>query len=177
MASALPGSRARHPENGHAPRASAAHDASWAVLERYCRSGFVLPRGSWGGIPASCQAPSVLHAAMAGCYSPRAGRVNRAGAAAGAQPSPACSSGLARHAPLVHRAPGADHVRRSGAASLGGGCRARNPEEKEVAMTDPDLVFDMDPQNVRRVEEWIASHWPGVSLVKEADGSRLTWAL
>ncbi len=44
-------------------------------------------------------------------------------------------------------------------------------------MTDPDLVFDMDPQNVRRVEEWIASRWPGVSLVKEADGSRLTWAL
>src|SRR5690606_38602949 len=36
---------------------------------------------------------------------------------------------------------------------------------------------DMDPQNVRRVEEWIASRWPGVSLVKEADGSRLTWAL
>lgn len=44
-------------------------------------------------------------------------------------------------------------------------------------MTDPDLVFDMDPQNVRRVEEWIVSRWPGVSLVKEADGSRLTWAL
>ncbi len=44
-------------------------------------------------------------------------------------------------------------------------------------MTDPDLVFDMDPQNVRRVEEWIESRWPVVSLVKEADGSRLTWAL
>lgn len=44
-------------------------------------------------------------------------------------------------------------------------------------MTDPDLVFDMDPLNVRRVEEWIAARWPGAGLVKEADGSRLTWAL
>jgi hypothetical protein len=44
-------------------------------------------------------------------------------------------------------------------------------------MTDPDLVFDMDPQNVRRVEQWIADRWPGAALTKRADGSRLTWSL
>jgi hypothetical protein len=44
-------------------------------------------------------------------------------------------------------------------------------------MTDPALVFDMDPQNVHRVEQWIADQWPGADLPKEADGSRLTWQL
>jgi hypothetical protein len=44
-------------------------------------------------------------------------------------------------------------------------------------MTDPDLVFDMDPQNVRRVEQWIAEHWPSATPTKEADGARLTWTL
>jgi hypothetical protein len=44
-------------------------------------------------------------------------------------------------------------------------------------MTDPDLIFDMDPQNVRGVEQWIAARWPGVAASKEADGSRLTWTL
>jgi hypothetical protein len=44
-------------------------------------------------------------------------------------------------------------------------------------MTDPALVFEMDPQNVRRVEQWIAGRWPGEDLPKEADGSRLTWHL
>jgi hypothetical protein len=44
-------------------------------------------------------------------------------------------------------------------------------------MTDPDLVFDMDPQNVTRVERWIHDRWPDVKLTKEADGSRLTWSL
>jgi hypothetical protein len=44
-------------------------------------------------------------------------------------------------------------------------------------MTDPDLVFDMDPQNVRRVEQWIADRWPGTELPKDADGSRMTWSL
>lgn len=44
-------------------------------------------------------------------------------------------------------------------------------------MTDPDLVFEMDPQNVRRVEQWIADRWPGAGLTKHADGSRMTWSL
>jgi hypothetical protein len=44
-------------------------------------------------------------------------------------------------------------------------------------MTDPDLVFDMDPRNVQRVEEWIEARWPGALHGKEADGSRLTWSL
>ncbi len=44
-------------------------------------------------------------------------------------------------------------------------------------MTDPDLVFDMDPQNVRRVEQWITDRWPDAALTKRADGSRMTWAL
>ncbi|HSJ07845.1 MAG TPA: hypothetical protein VK936_14165 [Longimicrobiales bacterium] len=44
-------------------------------------------------------------------------------------------------------------------------------------MTDPDLVFDMDPQNVRRVEDWISQRWPASVLAKQADGSRLTWSL
>ena len=44
-------------------------------------------------------------------------------------------------------------------------------------MTDPDLVFDMDPQNVRQVEQWIADRWPGAGLMKRADGSRMTWSL
>jgi hypothetical protein len=44
-------------------------------------------------------------------------------------------------------------------------------------MTDPDLVFDMDPKNVLSVERWIAGRWPDASLAKQADGSRLTWAL
>jgi hypothetical protein len=44
-------------------------------------------------------------------------------------------------------------------------------------MTDPDLVFDMDPQNVQRVEQWIAGRWPDVAVAKQADGSRLTWSL
>jgi hypothetical protein len=44
-------------------------------------------------------------------------------------------------------------------------------------MTDPDLVFDMDPQNVGRVEQWIAERWPRAALAKQADGSRLTWLL
>ena len=44
-------------------------------------------------------------------------------------------------------------------------------------MTDPDLVFDMDPQNVRRVEQWIVERWPSAALTKRADGSRLTWWL
>jgi hypothetical protein len=48
---------------------------------------------------------------------------------------------------------------------------------QEVDMTDPDLVFDMDPRNVQRVEEWIAERWPGAMGGKDADGSRLTWSL
>ena len=44
-------------------------------------------------------------------------------------------------------------------------------------MTDPDLVFDMDPRNVTRVESWISNRWPDADLRKEADGSRLTWSL
>ena len=44
-------------------------------------------------------------------------------------------------------------------------------------MTDPDLVFDMDPQNVRRVEQWITDRWPSAGLTKRADGSRMTWSL
>jgi hypothetical protein len=44
-------------------------------------------------------------------------------------------------------------------------------------MTDPDLVFDMDPQNVRRVEQWIADQWPAAALAKQSDGSRMTWSL
>jgi hypothetical protein len=44
-------------------------------------------------------------------------------------------------------------------------------------MTDPDLVFDMDPQNVHRVEQWIAGRWPGATLAKRADGARMTWSL
>jgi hypothetical protein len=44
-------------------------------------------------------------------------------------------------------------------------------------MTDPDLVFDMDPQNVHRVEQWIAGRWPDAAVAKQADGSRLTWSL
>jgi hypothetical protein len=44
-------------------------------------------------------------------------------------------------------------------------------------LTDPDLVFDMDPRNVTRVERWISERWPDASLIKEADGSRLTWSL
>jgi hypothetical protein len=47
----------------------------------------------------------------------------------------------------------------------------------EAIMTDPDLVFDMDPQNVHRVEQWIAERWPAAALTKRADGSRLTWWL
>jgi hypothetical protein len=45
----------------------------------------------------------------------------------------------------------------------------------EAIMTDPDLVFDMDPQNVRRVEQWIVERWPAAALTKQSDGSRLTW--
>ena len=44
-------------------------------------------------------------------------------------------------------------------------------------MTDPDLVFDMDPQNVRRVEQWITDQWPAAALAKQSDGSRMTWSL
>ncbi len=44
-------------------------------------------------------------------------------------------------------------------------------------MTDPDLVFDMDPQNVQRVERWISDCWPNASIAKQGDGSRLTWSL
>lgn len=44
-------------------------------------------------------------------------------------------------------------------------------------MTDPDLVFDMDPQNVRRVEQWIAGRWPAAAPEKQADGSRMTWSM
>lgn len=44
-------------------------------------------------------------------------------------------------------------------------------------MTDPDLVFDMDPRNVGRVERWISARWPDCALSKHADGSRLTWSL
>lgn len=44
-------------------------------------------------------------------------------------------------------------------------------------MTDPDLVFDMDPQNLRRVERWISDRWPDAAPAKHADGSRLTWSL
>lgn len=44
-------------------------------------------------------------------------------------------------------------------------------------MTDPDLVFDMDPRNVTRVERWISDRWPECGLEKQADGSRLTWSL
>lgn len=44
-------------------------------------------------------------------------------------------------------------------------------------MTDPDLVFDMDPRNVGRVERWITDRWPDCTLSKQADGSRLTWSL
>lgn len=44
-------------------------------------------------------------------------------------------------------------------------------------MTDPDLVFDMDPRNVGRVERWITDQWPDCTLSKQADGSRLTWSL
>lgn len=44
-------------------------------------------------------------------------------------------------------------------------------------MTDPDLVFDMDPENIRRVEQWIAGRWPDTPLAKHADGARLTWSL
>jgi hypothetical protein len=42
-------------------------------------------------------------------------------------------------------------------------------------VTDPDLVFDMDPRNVARVEQWIAARWS--SIDKDSDGSRLTWTL
>jgi hypothetical protein len=44
-------------------------------------------------------------------------------------------------------------------------------------MTDPDLVFDMDPRNVQRVEQWIAARWPGAVAAKSADGARLSWTL
>ena len=43
-------------------------------------------------------------------------------------------------------------------------------------MTDPDMVFEFDPQNVQHVEEWIAARWPAASAGKHGDGSRLTWS-
>jgi hypothetical protein len=47
----------------------------------------------------------------------------------------------------------------------------------EALVTDPDLIFDLDPQNLQRVESWISLRWPGVPIAKQSDGSRLTWTL
>jgi hypothetical protein len=44
-------------------------------------------------------------------------------------------------------------------------------------MTDPDLSFEFDPQNLVRVERWIEQRWPGAAAAKDADGSRMTWTL
>jgi hypothetical protein len=46
----------------------------------------------------------------------------------------------------------------------------------EAAMTDPDLVFEFDPQNVQHVEEWIAARWPDATARKDSDGARLSWS-
>lgn len=44
-------------------------------------------------------------------------------------------------------------------------------------MTDPDLIFDLDPRNVQRVESWLADLCPDTTLTKDSDGARLTWKL
>jgi hypothetical protein len=50
-------------------------------------------------------------------------------------------------------------------------------KQTEASMTDPDLIFDLDPANVQRVEAWLAELCPDTAVTKDADGSRLTWKL